>query len=393
MLWFTLFVLLLELIMILRFKSLLLQLVILVAFFPLVTLVAFINGLYVPGILAFRADRFSENVLIIGFFLLVLANFILISILYPLRHKTYSYTPFKCTTGSSYILLLILLFSAIISYPRVFGVDIGLDMSTIYISTNVALFLCKRERNNFCSILHLLILLIVLIGGDRVDSIISLVFLCAMGIKDGQVVENIKKRYIIIGGALLFSVSIFSGLLRGGQSLTVFDLFYSLYAQQTVSDVLYVFLCSISYYYENGADFSVLFNMIFGLFPGPFYGVVSPYNYTIFLNNNFIPNPGGGLYFSEGMLAFGPIGVLFYSLIYALCFRKLFVHRSRFFVVLFLVFVIMLCRMQWYGFIYAYKPIIFSYIFYYIMKRSQYMSNNLYTCSFAKKRNVSMYKS
>ena len=375
MLWFGLSALLLGFVMILRFKSLLLQLVILVSLFPLITLLAFINGLYIPGVLSLRVDCFSEDVLRTGVILLAIANTILIAILYPLRHKTYLYSPFKCTTYSFCILLLILLLSAIISYPRVFGIDIGIDMSTIYISTNVALFLCKRERNSLCTFFHFLILLVVLIGGDRVDSIISLVFLCVMGFKDGQIVENIKKRYVFIGGILLFSISIFSGLARGRNSLTAFDLFYSLYAQQTISDVLYVFLCSISYYYENGVDLSVLYNFLFGLIPGPFYGVVSPYNYTIFLNNNFLPNPGGGLYFSEGMIAFGPLGVLLYSLIYALCIRKLFVCRDRYFVVLFLVFIVMLCRIQWYGFIYTYKPIIFSYIFYYAMKKSQKMRN------------------
>lgn len=381
MLWFELSALLLGFIMILRFKSLLLQLVILVSLFPLITLSAFINGLYIPGVLSFREDYFSEDVLRTGFILLVIANVILITILYPIRHKTFSYSPFKCTTSSFCILLLILLLSAIISYPRVFGIDIGIDMSTIYISTNVALFLCKRERNSLCTFLHFLILLIVLIGGDRVDSIISLVFLCAMGFKDGQIVENIKKKYIFIGGILLFSISIFSGLSRGGKSLTAFDLFYSLYAQQTISDVLYVFLCSISYYYENGVNFSVLYNFLFGLFPGPFYGVVSPFNYTIFLGNNYLPNPGGGLYFSEGMIAFGPLGVLLYSLVYALCVRKLFVCKSKFWVVLFLIFIVMLCRIQWYGFIYTYKPIIFSYIFYFAMKKSLEIRNRKTLCS------------
>ena len=48
-----------------------------------------------------------------------------------------------------------------------------------------------------------------------------------------------------------------------GQRLADETIFYSLYAQQTVSDVLYVFLCSIGYYYENGINLSVFGNLLF----------------------------------------------------------------------------------------------------------------------------------
>lgn len=348
---------------ILKFKSILLQLVLLVSFLPLITMVAFMNELPVPGVLFLQRNIFSDKTILTSFVLLALSNFILLVILFPLRKTVYSYKPFKCTDVSCYLLLGILFLSAVISYPRVFGFDSGIDMSTVYISTNIALFLCKNSRTSLCFLIHLFILLLVIIGGDRVDSIIAIVFLCVMGYDNFYIREKITRSYLVVGGVLLFVLSIVSGTARDGHSVSLESVFYSLYAQQTVSDILYVFLCSVEYYYNNGPDLSVWGNLLLGLFPGPFYGVVSEYNYTIFLIKNFMPNPGGGLFISEGMIAIGPLGTLLYMMVYAFCIRLLFISQKKNFIALFVLSIVMLCRIQWYGFIYAYKPIIFTVIF------------------------------
>ncbi|MEE1232786.1 MAG: hypothetical protein U0L16_05940 [Phocaeicola sp.] len=216
------------------------------------------------------------------------------------------------------------------------------------------------------TIIHSLILFYVIIGGDRVDSIVAIVFLAIINIQDNLAKESIKKTYLIIGGVTLFILSVISGIIRDGNSVSIITILYSFYAQQTVSDVLYVFLCSIGYYYEHGQNLSVLGNLFLGLFPGPFYGVVSEYNYTIFLIRNYLPNPGGGLFYSEGMIAWGPVGVLLYSTVYALSIKLLFKSNKRISVALFILSFSMLCRIQWYGFIYSYKPILFTLIFYFI---------------------------
>lgn len=360
-------IIILEIFFILKFRSVILQLILLVSFLPLVTMIAFMNNLPVPGVLALQKKIFTTEILYTGFVLLTLSNVILISILYPLKNEIYKYTPFKCSNLSYTILLLILITSAIISYPRVFGLDFGIDLSTIYISANIALLLCKRPRNNWGTIIHLFILFFVILGGDRVDSIVTIVFLGIIAKKQtNEAIESIKKSYLLIGGISLFTLSVISGIIRDGNSVSIISILYSFYAQQTVSDVLYVFLCSIGYFYEQGHNLSVLGNLFLGIFPGPFYGVVSEYNYTIFLIKNYLPNPGGGLFFSEGMIAWGPAGVLLYSTIYALCMKKLFGSSKRISVALFILSFSMLCRIQWYGFIYSYKPILFTLLFYFI---------------------------
>lgn len=366
MLFIEILIIIVEIIFILKFKSTLIQLVLLVSFLPLITMIAFMNGLPVPGVLSLHRNVFTPNIINTGFVLLSLSNFALIGILYPIRNKIYQYTPFKCTNFTYICLLFILIISAIISYPRVFGLDFNIDLSTIYISTNTALLLCRRPRNNLGTIIHSLILFYVIIGGDRVDSIVAIVFLAIINIQDNLAKESIKKTYLIIGGVTLFILSVISGIIRDGNSVSIITILYSFYAQQTVSDVLYVFLCSIGYYYEHGQNLSVLGNLFLGLFPGPFYGVVSEYNYTIFLIRNYLPNPGGGLFYSEGMIAWGPVGVLLYSTVYALSIKLLFKSNKRISVALFILSFSMLCRIQWYGFIYSYKPILFTLIFYFI---------------------------
>ena len=355
-----------EVFFILKFRSVLLQLILLVSFLPLVTMIAYINNLPVPGVLSIHKEIFTPQVLYTGLILLTLSNVILIKVLYPLRNQIYQYTPFKSTNFTYVCLLCILFLCAVISYPRVFGFDFGIDLSTIYISSNIALLICKRPRNNWGTIIHMIILFFVILGGDRVDSIVTIVFLGIMSNQKEVTTESIKKSYLIIGGSILFILSVISGIIRDGNSISIATILYSFYAQQTVADVLYVFLCSIGYFYEQGVNLSVLGNFLFGLFPGPFYGVVSEYNYTIFLIKNYLPNPGGGLFFSEGMIAWGPIGVLIYTTIYAICIKALFKSSKKILIALFILSFSMLCRIQWYGFIYAYKPILFTILFYLI---------------------------
>lgn len=260
-------------------------------------MIAYINNLPVPGVLSLHKEIFTPQVLYTGLILLTLSNVILIKVLYPLRNQIYQYTPFKSTNFTYVCLLCILFLCAVISYPRVFGFDFGIDLSTIYISSNIALLICKRPRNNWGTIIHMIILFFVILGGDRVDSIVTIVFLGIMSNQKEVTTESIKKSYLIIGGSILFILSVISGIIRDGNSISIATILYSFYAQQTVADVLYVFLCSIGYFYEQGVNLSVLGNFLFGLFPGPFYGVVSEYNYTIFLIKNYLPNPGGGLFF------------------------------------------------------------------------------------------------
>ncbi len=352
-----------EFLILLKFKSITLQIIIGITILPQITLLAFSLDFPVPGVLSLKREIFSSKAITIANISLLISSWILLFVLYPLKNQIYHYHSFKCTKTSYLILLVIAFICAICSYPRVSGLNFRFDLSTIFISTNVAMFLCRYPRSNSLTILHLALLIWVIIGGDRVDSMASVIFLLIFASNGTYHKESVRYSFLIFGIFVLFTLGIVSGLLRNGLSFSPEHLLYGLYAQQTVSDVVYVFLCSIEYFLENGSNTEVLLNMLFGLFPGDYYGVASEYNYTIFLNHHFAPNPGGGLYVSEAMIAFGLLGTFLYVFVYASIIKALFIRHGNIATCLFILFVVMSFRMQWYGIIYCYKPVIFSILY------------------------------
>jgi hypothetical protein len=195
--------------------------------------------------------------------------------------------------------------------------------------------------------------------GERVDSILVIIVLLVMNGNDIKRVEQYKKKLLYLSLICLFALAIF---VRANEN-SLNALLVSVYSQATACDGLYVYLCSVKHYVQYGAEYSVLGNLFFGLFPGVFYGAISEYNYTVFLNNHIAPNVGGGLFFSEGMLAFGPLGVVLYMVLMAVLIKYLFKHKTRLHYTIFLLFMIIISRIIWYGFIYTYKPAILCILF------------------------------
>jgi hypothetical protein len=170
--------------------------------------------------------------------------------------------------------------------------------------------------------------------------------------------ENYKPLilYLSLGG--LFILGVLSAFWRMNQAYSPDSILVSIYAQQTVCDVLYVYLCSAEYFIQNGCNTDVLGNLFLGLFPGDFYALTSGYNFTNFLRENFAYNAGGGLFFSEGMIAFGAPGVPLYMGLLAYLIKYVYLHKGRLYSGLFILLMVMMCRIMWYGFIYTYKSVI-----------------------------------
>jgi hypothetical protein len=212
--------------------------------------------------------------------------------------------------------------------------------------------------------------------GERVASIVTVVILLIMNGED-KIEEKMDNKFLYIGIIALFILGSISGFLRNGHSdFTINDILFQFYSQQTVCDVLYVYLCSVKYYLDHGMTLDVLYSLIFGgLIPGEYYGINSNYFYITFLGKNFARNAGGGLFFSEGMLAFGPIGVIVYLSFIAFFIRYFFKHRKVIHSIMFLLIMVYICRLVWYGLIYLTKSfillfIIAFFIMYYLNRNS-----------------------
>jgi hypothetical protein len=300
------------------------------------------------------ADTYSSIEIEKAYYAYVIAEVLFIVILLPLRNEIYEYRPVRISNGVFMFLFLCLIIS---SYPVLLihsGKENVVKSGSLYLMFNILLLLSKQHFFSFRTFLHFAYLIIMISLGERVDSILAVVILLVINGDNLRQKEQYKKKALYMGLISLFSLAV---IVRS-QSNHLQELLISFYSQATVCDVLHVYLCSVKHYVVYGAEYSVLGNLFFGLFPGTFYGLTSNYNFTSFLNNNFVPNAGGGLFFSEGMLVFGPVGVILYMVLMAVLIKYLFKHKTRLHSTLFLLFMVMMCRIIWYGFIYTYKPVI-----------------------------------
>ena len=342
----------------------LLKIMLIVVWYPLCVL--FLYKLEIPlvGIIEVNRNLFSEEAIALAYNIYLIGAIIIYYLLWPIRKTKFNVTPFKIGGGAHTILFLLFVASSY-SLLQIRTAEGG--SASFYLAFSTILLYCTKGFRNFFTIAQLLYLMFILSMGERVDSILAIVFILIMNNEDGICKEKYNKAVLYIGLVCLFILGIIVAAVRGGGNYGTELLLKSIYAQQTVSDVLYVYLSGVEYYVTNGPERSLILNCLLGLFPGAYYGVTSEYNYTFFLINNFADNPGGGMFFTEGILVFGPLGVIIYCFILGKLIVYLFEGESPIRQILFILLFVMFCRVVWYGFIYTYKPIIICILLYFIL--------------------------
>lgn len=345
-----------------RFKSVILKLILLISLYPLLQLFIFLNDIPLSGIIDFNSYLFSEKAVHLAFNSYLAGEYIFFIILWPLRNEIYSYKPINIGSGMHFTLLILF----IISSYSVFQIrsESG-GTASLYLVFSTLLIFCKKGGvRNVYTLLQLAFLIFVIMMGERVDSIMAIVLLIVLD-KDGEeIIEKYNKKFLYSSLLLLFVVSIISAFIRSSMEYDLNSLARSFYSQQTVADVLFVYLCGAEYYVSHGFAPEVLNNLFFGYLPGEYRSVTSSFYYGRFLINNFADNPGGGLFFTEGLLAFGPFGVPIYLSLLAITLKFLFKSKNRISVLVFILFFIMICRIMWYGLVYTYTPIVLLVICY-----------------------------
>lgn len=340
------------------FKGILVKLLVFITGYPLITMTFMDWGFPMYGLLGLM--DLSSNEFYLGYVLYFVGYFVFCLILYPIRNIPCRFRRFYLSKQIR-ILLLAFMFATSFLVMNIHSGG-GVASATLYLTTIVILIVSWR-KNYLITGLMIAISLMLILNGERVDSILFLLLLMVLTINDYIVEVKLSlKVYIIICFVILLGLA---GALFRDDNYFSFDpmLLFDLYSQKTVADSLHIYYSGISYYLQNGTAFEVLYNTLFGLIPGPFYGLTSLYNYNVFLAHNFEENVGGGMFCTEGLLAFGPIGVPLYFAFAALIYKKLILSRSRMSSLLLLLFLIMACRIFWYGFIYVYKPVILLYLF------------------------------
>lgn len=370
----------------LRFRSLIVRFILFAYWYPLVPMVLFIFNYPVGRVLDVVGRPLYYSYALEAFCFAIVGYAVVVIVIWRFRNECVRLPRFRIGESFRILIVLLLYVLAFIAYPKAFGISASRwnllpgQWSVVYLAVNVFILLSFRSAKTLSTILHIAILLFVIKGGERVDSIVVLIWYVFFEVKTTEVGYLVERKlsfrlvFILLG---IFVIGVGAGLWRGGSTLDFLVLIYSVLAQHTVVDVVHVYFSSFHYVENIGLNHYPLFNEFFGLIPThPLGGTHSIFNFTNILKSH-IPNPGGGLFYSEGVLIFGKIGVVIYSLLYGLLIRFFLTH-IRLLSFLFVVFFILQLRIQWYGFLYIYSTvlIVLSLLFFYKGLKLSYNSLN-----------------
>lgn len=346
-------------------KSLIIKLICIISVYPLLVLFLYKNDIPMPGILGLSKNEFSNHVINYAFYSYMLGILIFNMILYPLRNKVYTFIPIKIHPTTRFLIFILTCISCI-PILNIHKEGNLMRSATLYLFLNTIL-VATTNKKDVIWIGQLILSFFLISKGERVDSILLILFLII--IKFGKYNREIINRKILyIFFIFFFSLLVGIGYWRGGDSFTLDNLLAAVYSQQTVTDVVYIYLTGVNYIFDHGINITVLYNLFGGIIPGPTSGTSSIYNYTNFLNN-YMPNPGGGLFITEAVISMAFIGPILYYAIYAFLIKKIFIEKRGIKMLIFILFFAMQCRIIWYGVIYTYKPILMIAIFYYLFIR------------------------
>lgn len=364
--------------LIFRFRSIVIKMFLFIPWYPCLILFLYKYQVPLSGILEFSKEEFNDKIINYGFYSYAIGLFLFFTVLRRLRNKEFTYKSFSISNGLKTLLIICLYLSAIPIFNIHSGDASSFKSATLFLFVNMLLLITYSGRKDFFWFAHLGIACILIINGERVDSILIVALLFILKGND-IIYPFIKKKYLLVSGCLFFLILVSIGFLREGIALSKQDLIASFYAQRTACDVVYVYLTGVKYYIEVGAAPDVLLNLVGGLLPGETMGASSPYNYTFFLKN-YMFNPGGGLFCTEGMVAIGALGPIIYFVAYGLIIRKMFLSKSNLTHIVLLLFLVMQCRTMWYGLIYIYKPLLMLLLFILVFKKikSKSTSSRIY---------------
>lgn len=380
------FFLIFGLILIFQFKSIFLKMILLVYWYPLITMLLFTLNIPLGSSLDFIGRPKNEPhgtkaliVAVAGFYTFLIT-------MWSYRNRDLMIKKIKISEQSRLILIALLITVSIIAFPKAFGVSnqrwnlIPGPWPVIFIAINVILYLSQKKMNKISSILHLLIMFVCLIGGERVNVIVllGLMFL-SQDTRDGLYMTERKfSKKTLLFFLVFICVGIISGIKRSGDSVTLIHLLYNIVSIHTVQDVVHIYLSSFGYLKDKGTNFLPVINEIGSLFYIPVIGGNSEdniYNFTEILRK-YMNNYGGGLFYTEGNMVFGNFGVLIYGFLYAIFLKWIFGNHKGYYNIVLAVFLVLQMRIQWYGLVYVYTPIWFSILLFEILRMLSNVDEN-----------------
>jgi len=382
----SLLLILIGFILLMRFKSVLLKLILFIYWYPLVTIYLFCLDYPLGGSIDILGRPINEIFAKDALSYAILGYFIFVAVIWNLRTKKFKYKRFKFSESLRVFISILLLITSILAYPKAFGIGdqrwnlIGGPWLVISISLNALLILSFIKFKSISSIIQLTITLILLVGGERVNNLITffLFFILYSNSSQQKIIEKKLNFSLLFFGSTAVIIAIGAHYWRNGETFKLLQLYSNIISSSTVGDVVHIYLTSFTYLNEKGLDYRPILNEIGSLLYLPNIGGTGKaiiYNFTEILRV-YIHNNGGGLFYTEGVLIFGRIGVIIYAFIYGLLVKYLFVSSNKYISIVAIIFFVLQFRIQWYGFMYIYSPIWFSIIMFKLLdlikKRKNY---------------------
>lgn len=356
----------------LRFKSIFIKLTLLIYWYPLITLYLFCIEFPLGGSIDHIGRTVYENYSKEAFSYAVLGYFTFVAVIWPIRDRYFTFNRVDFSEGLRTFIAIVLLAVSILAYPKAFGIGnerwnlIAGPWLVIAISLNAILIISFQKFKSISAAIQILLAIILMVGGERVNSLV--VFLMFFMLYGSQGIELVKEKKVgavfIIAASIMFVVGVGAHYWRNGGELSIMLLYKNIMSSSTVGDVAHVYFSSFSYLNDFGIDLRPLLNEIGSIFYIPKIGGTgeqASYNFTEILRSH-AHNAGGGLFYTEGVLIFGKIGVIIYGLIYGFLVRFLFQNKRSIVALIAIIFLILQFRIQWYGIMYIYMPIWFSII-------------------------------
>ncbi|WP_439185258.1 hypothetical protein [Carboxylicivirga taeanensis] len=362
------FWLLINISLIFWFKSNILKIILFAFAYPFITMFMFCLDIPIGGSLDVIGRPTHTDYCYEALIYAMISYNVLVFIVFRYRSKIVSLQRLKINEKGRIWIVLLLLVCAILAYPRaIIGTGprwnlIPGQWSVVFLAINTLLVLSFTKIKSPSTIVQLLILLLVVKGGERVDSVLYL-FIFFSFRRSGNYIKEIRLSLVGKVGLILAALLAISvGYTRIGSGVSLAILIHNIVSLHTVADVVHVYFSAFDNYVNNGVSISPFINHIFSLIPmHPYGGAGSNFCFTNVLIKN-MPNLGGGLFYAEGMVLLGKSGIIVYGCLLGIIIKWLMKADNQLRSVIFVLFIALQLRLQWYGLIYIYTPILFTVI-------------------------------
>jgi hypothetical protein len=347
-----------------KFKSYLLKVPILILAYPIWMLSALNAGIPATRVIGALGYPYYESHVNYAFICALSAYVAFLSSIWTRRANEFlldigSMPKILLRTDVQAAIVLFYLILLPIGFPGAFGLSetrYGYAASLIPVTGALLLISLWRKNPLTAKVVLTLSAVYMILNGERAD--FMLIALAAL-IKTKDINENQSIAKLFLFGIFAISLGTVGGLLRAQESFSAADIInlvaFAITNLGTAVDATHVYLSSVWYTENIGYNWLPVLNILGSYLSVPgVAGASSDYNTAIILEK-FIPNLGGGLFYSAGQMSMDYLGVVVISYLYGKVYVRLLEGNWMLFT-FGLAALFMQFRLQWYGLTYFGTP-------------------------------------